>query len=285
MNIATLRKLEPINREKAWVLWRYVDIGRPKPAKMPYSITGTPAAVDNPETWATLPDILQAPGPRHFYDGIGYVFHGTGLVGVDLDHCIDNGRLQPWAAAIVQDLATYAEISPSGAGVHILAIGAIPQGKRAGQVEIYATRRYFAMTGDHLAGTPDIIKDRGAAILRLYASLMPERADVPTVRATAAVSSDDYTLLERARAARNGAKFAALWQGDNTAHGGDVSAADLALCSMLAYWAGNDAARVDRLFRQSGRYRRKWDRPHYSDGTTYGQHTIAVAIGKAANHG
>jgi hypothetical protein len=45
----------------------------------------------------------------------------------------------------------------------------------------------------------------------------------------------------------------------------------------LAFWAGGDAGRIDRLFRQSGLYRPKWDERRGQE--TYGQHTIATALG------
>jgi len=65
-----------------------------------------------------------------------------------------------------------------------------------------------------------------------------------------------------ARRARNGGTFSRLWAGDTSAHGGDDSAADLALCNLLAFWTGRDAERMDRLFRQSGLMREKWDQRH-----------------------
>jgi len=49
-------------------------------------------------------------------------------------------------------------------------------------------------------------------------------------------------------------------------HSGDDSAADLALCSMLAFWTNNDELRIDSLFRQSGLYREKWERQDYRNG-------------------
>jgi putative DNA primase/helicase len=36
---------------------------------------------------------------------------------------------------------------------------------------------------------------------------------------------------------------------------------------MLAFWTGGDPARIDTLFRQSGLYRKKWDRKDYRDKT------------------
>lgn len=62
------------------------------------------------------------------------------------------------------------------------------------------------------------------------------------------VNLDDQALLDLAERAANGPKFVALWHGETSAHGGDHSAADQALCNHLAFYTGNDAARIDSLF-------------------------------------
>ena len=94
----------------------------------------------------------------------------------------------------------------------------------------------------------------------------------------APVNVDDSTLLGKARAAGNGAKFRALFdQGNTTLYDGDDSSADLALCNLLAFWTGGDSARIDRLFRQSALYRDKWDEKRGAG--TYGTRTIAKAVG------
>jgi primase-polymerase (primpol)-like protein len=93
---------------------------------------------------------------------------------------------------------------------------------------------------------------------------------------------DDAELVRRARSAANGEKFARLWNGDTSgyADGNNEgrSEADFALCSLLAFWCGPDKDRIDRLFRQSGLMRPKWDERHYGDGRTYGQGTIGHAL-------
>lgn len=81
------------------------------------------------------------------------------------------------------------------------------------------------------------------------------------------VDMDDRELIEKAQAAQGGAKFSRLWAGDTADAGGDHSKADLALCNMLAFWTGRDRDRMDRLFRQSGLMRPKWERDDYRDGT------------------
>ena len=76
------------------------------------------------------------------------------------------------------------------------------------------------------------------------------------------------------RKGRNGAAFSALWNGDISAYPSH-SEADVALCNILAWWTNCDPARMDRLFRQSGLMREKWDRKQ--SGTTYGAITIKNA--------
>jgi hypothetical protein len=45
---------------------------------------------------------------------------------------------------------------------------------------------------------------------------------------------------------------------------------------MLAYWTNNDEDQIDRLFRQSGLCRGKWDGRR--EGGTYGQRTMSKAM-------
>ena len=87
------------------------------------------------------------------------------------------------------------------------------------------------------------------------------------------------TLIEKAKRGKGGAQFAALWAGDATGYPSQ-SEADMALCNALAWWTNGDAGRVDRLFRQSGLMREKWDRPQA--GSTYGAITVENAVSTRA---
>jgi len=89
----------------------------------------------------------------------------------------------------------------------------------------------------------------------------PQPVQPPRVRRP--VSASDAQILQRARRARNGALFSALWAGHWRDRYGSQSEADLALCSLLGFWCDGDETRVDALFRQSGLYRSKWDRDDY----------------------
>ncbi len=84
--------------------------------------------------------------------GIGFVLtKQTGIVGIDLDHCVENGIVNPWAAEIIEAVGGFAELSPSGSGVHIYIKGQLPfDGRRSGGMEIYSNNRYLTVTGHWL---------------------------------------------------------------------------------------------------------------------------------------
>ena len=84
--------------------------------------------------------------------GIGFVLtKQTGIVGIDLDHCVENGIVNPWAAEIIEAVGGFAELSPSGSGVHIYIKGQLPfDNRRSGGIEIYSHNSYLTVTGHWL---------------------------------------------------------------------------------------------------------------------------------------
>jgi len=265
-----------------WVNWRYETRGG-KQTKVPYVPNGHRADTTNPKTWSAFADCVNA---HHRFDGIGIVC-ANGLAGVDLDHCIDDaGNLSELARRVVTALQTYTEITPSGRGVRCLCWGKLPKGGRRKDVlgiEMYDHARYFTVTGNRLPNTPATIEHRDRELARLHAEIFGTEscanAIAPRAESQAtSVSLDDAQIIAQALRAENGDAFARLWNGDITAHNGNHSDADLALCSHLAFWTGGNAAQMDRLFRQSGLMRCKWDERHNAQGETYGQMTIAKAI-------
>ncbi|MCI0376095.1 MAG: hypothetical protein L0215_00665 [Gemmataceae bacterium] len=266
-----------------WVVWSFEwsehrDKSKAKWSKvLKNARTGRNASSTNSSTWATLEVALDR-YRRGGYDGIGFVFADDDpFAGVDLDGCRhpETGELATWALEIVSSFGTYTEVSPSGTGVKLYCRARLPAGRnRRGPVEIYDRARYFATTGIRLDGTPATLSDCQAQIESLQRRITEWRNQKPQAprRHGSNGSFTDEQLIAKAKAARNGVKFSALWAGDTSAHGGDDSAADLALCNMLAFWCDRDAERIDRLFRQSGLYREKWEREDYK------QRTIQAAI-------
>jgi putative DNA primase/helicase len=279
-----------------WVCWAYTwSQTKEKWDKPPRRVDGRLASSTDAATWCDFGPAVRAVEsgvPR--FDGVGLVLTGDTLVAVDLDRCIAEGSaaavraggldgIDPWARAIVNDLDSYTELSPSGHGLRIFVRGRLPRGSgnRNGCFEVYDCARYVTVTGDHIATTPTTIEGRQSALERVVARMLPSRpvTTPPPRDRIARVEPNEDALLERARSARNGEQFRALFdRGDLAAFGHDHSRADLALCSMLAFWCDSDALRVERLFRRSALFREKWDERHRRSGETYGQMTVAKAL-------
>jgi len=287
---------ETLRKREQWVCWREEERDG-KPTKIPVTpATGGFASSTDPETWTGFERALDYTETEHA-DGIGFVFTDDDpIVGVDLDDCrdLETDDVDDAALDIIERLDSYTEVSPSGTGYHVLITGALPEGRnRRGSVELYDTARFFTVTGDHVERTPTRVarrQDSLTAIHREYvqdterdtAPESEQRGDAddrsPTTDAADVdVDLEDEDLLEKARNASNGEKFERLWNG-NTVGYDSQSEADIALCCLLAFWTGGDRIQMERLFRQSGLMREKWDEVHYADGSTYGEKTIERAI-------
>lgn len=247
-----------------WVCWKKSD-------KTPYNpATGKPAMANNPKTWGTFKQAIKACETFGF-DGIGFEFQPP-YCGVDIDHCIDNKDL---VDEFVESLQSYTEISRSGEGIHIICKGKLPEGrKRKNNVEMYQNGRYFILTGN-LYGEYREIEDCTESIKILKSKYLPEDTPAPVIDYEE-ISLDDADLVDKARGCRTGYLFDMLYSGNWEGVYPSQSEADLAFCNLLAFWTQKDAAQMDRIFRSSGLYRKKWDRRQ--SGTTYGSITINSAI-------
>lgn len=150
MNIKNVGNIpEELRAQKCWVCWKTKDRNG-KPTKIPINpTTGGQAMSNNPETWSTFQLAINGVA-RYGLHGIGFML-GNGFVGVDLDHCRnpETGELTSEARDIVYILNSYTEVSPSGTGIHIICRGTLPPGpRRRGNIEMYASNRYFTMTGE-----------------------------------------------------------------------------------------------------------------------------------------
>ncbi|MFN8495677.1 MAG: hypothetical protein U0350_49250 [Caldilineaceae bacterium] len=281
---------EALRQLNQWVVWR-MEKRNDKPTKVPYAAqTGEKAKATEPATWSSFTNACQAYQTGQ-YTGLGFVFSDHDpYVGVDFDHCIEHGTIKESVWHAIHQLDSYTEYSQSGTGLHVIVQGTLPaSGRKSVQrgIEVYATARFFVMTGNHLPNTPRTIAAAQTALTTLYQDVFgatPLNSDAALPLAEAHQSNDDQALLARMFASEYGVQIQALWRGDITAYHGDHSAADLALCNYLAFWTNSDAQRMDQLFRQSRLMRDKWDRKA-RQGETYGQGTINRAIAGVSKNG
>lgn len=247
-------------------------------------------SAQNPDNWMTYPDAvatlarLKAAGGDY---ALGWFFtEDTGYWFLDVDGCISpEGELSQEAAYFYQALpGAFSECSSSGRGLHFIGRGTVPQHAckhTATNMEFYTHDRGIAFgINDQAEGCADTDHSQAVAIIVGHWFPYVEVAkgtvgDGP--RADWRGPTDDAELLRRAvQSASVGsmvggkASFADLWHRnlavlavafppskDDSVFG--ESEADGALAMQLAFWTGCDAGRIERLMRQSGLKRDKWD--------------------------
>ena len=179
-----------LRRLNQWVLWRIELSEQGRPLKVPYQLNGRyKASVNKPTSWGPYQLAAVMHVTRKASAGIGFMFAKSGgMVGVDLDGCRnpENGEIADWAKSILARFKdTYAEVSPSGTGIKIFALGTLPThltGKKEALpgdhcgIEAYQHGRYFCVTGalveghaPHISNCQVGITDVWTTVLRLEA--------------------------------------------------------------------------------------------------------------------
>lgn len=273
-----------------WVNWRF-EIRNGKATKVPINpATGGRAMSDNPATWGTFEDALQhvndVSKDNIKIEGIGFMFSGDGILGVDIDHCKDpeTGSLSDEAWDIINTIDSYTEFSQSGDGIHIICHGKLPEGRRRkGNVETYEVGRFFVMTGNVYDDGHSDIESRTEELAVIHSKYLASgnnnkrnsRTSAPVPPPTVSHMNEDE-IIDKATNAKNGYLFKSLMDGTWTGNYKSQSEADLAICNILAFWTGKDERMIDSIVRRSSIYREKWDerRGKY----TYGESTILRAI-------
>lgn len=284
-----------------WICWRGFPQPRPDDpdhiGKIPINPkTGGKAQSNNPDTWTDFDTAARASeqftGGSPAADGrpaggIGFMFGNSPYFGVDVDKVdadirefLDGGN--GIVSEFIHALQSYAELSPSGKGIHILCRGELPKGaRRRGNVEMYDSGRFFTVTGNNI-GEYTAVEDCTEVIKPLHEKYLGGARSEPAQRIvqTAPLPCSVSEVLEAASRAKNGSRFQALYAG-NFAEYNSQSEADMAFCNMLAFWTGRNAALMDEIFRNSGLMRDKWDRRQ--SGSTYGALTIQKACEQCEN--
>jgi len=101
----------------------------------------------------------------------------------------ETGAIHPHAWQFVQAQGLHAAISTSGTGVHGFGWGSVPDGYKPSferelpdweytetpELEVYASARFMALTGEHIAGTPVGLPDLGDTAHELFLRFGSER--------------------------------------------------------------------------------------------------------------
>jgi hypothetical protein len=183
--------IDELRQHRQWVGYR-IDV-RPdkggvlkptKPLVNPH--TGFGASHSKPDQWGTYHQAV-ACARRKQLPGVGFVISpDDDYTGIDLDKCRDaeTGEIDQWALDVLDFEETYAEISPSGTGLRLIARGKIEKTEichEAG-VELYHSQRYLTITGQHIIETPPDIREAPHTIAYLMdriERMKPKKVDLP----------------------------------------------------------------------------------------------------------
>lgn len=311
---------------RRWICYNIeTDPNTKEQKKVPINpITGKYARSNDSMTWSTF-NIALSGCVKYKMVGIGFMLGEdatthTNYFGIDLDNHEDkvtnkkpmtSEEFSTFSCEFINSLNSYTEYSHSGEGIHIICKGKLPVGARrkAGcPVEMYERGRFFTMTGNVVNATN--VEDRTEEIKPLWEKYLNTTNDNVTQNAVlkptvvhedGSIEFGDYEeteviqvshtltdeeLMEKIRTSQNGPDFISLYNGNMSNYGNDHSAADMALCSILAFWTGCNPNQMDRIFRSSYLMREKWDQKRSAtqrrgvslSAGTYGSQTIEYAI-------
>ncbi|MFV0275528.1 MAG: VapE domain-containing protein [Bacilli bacterium] len=262
-----VKTIEELKLRSNWLNWIYRETKDGKPTKVPYSPLGGKSGTSD-EYKHTWTDFQTANNKN---SNVGIVFR-DGLCGID----IDEGATEKDTKEIIDLMNSYTEKSPSGNGYHILFtcdISKIPyikeefdidtcensyllddnyyQKNEYKDLECYigeVTNRFFTYTGNVVKDLP--INDRTEELMIFLNKYMIRPKTNKTI-----------SIILKSKSKE---KFEKLYfKGDIKDYNNDDSSADMALCSLLAFFTNGNFEEIDELFSQSALYREKWDRYDY----------------------
>ena len=251
--------------------------------KVPYNPhTMNKASVNNLNTFTDFSFVINA---LNNFDGIGIRVDGK-IIAIDLDHCIEEGKICSWAEEIVSHFQdTYIEISPSGKGLRIILLApdnySYDKDKyyiKKNNVEVYvagATNRFVTLTGNAIRKT-DVVEniDGFQWLIDTYMKRPISNLSIFTNEHRESYLTDE-SVIQKAMSSKQGEKFNKLWNGDTSDYPSH-SESDLALISILAFYCNGNKEQIDRLYRRSNLFRTKWD--EFRGNKTYGEITIDTAL-------
>ncbi len=240
---------EELRLLKQWVLWKYEDVGAAKPTKVPYAINGGLANVNKSDTWCTFTEAFNAV-QLGVYSGIGFVFSELDPYSfIDLDDAEGDDAVLQRHLKVYNEFPSYAEVSPSGKGLHIICKGKIAAGRRRSKIEVYSNQRYATMTGNAY-GNRHTITDCQHQLSLLWEQMGSGPVAQSLYQGDDKEKETDEIVIKRATEAINGDKFIRLHKGDWQDFYNSQSEADFAYIDIIAFYTQN-RIQISRIFRAS----------------------------------
>lgn len=262
-------KIDELKAQKQWVNWNYK--GNTKiPLSSHNTKTGTNKEYQN--TWTTFEEVKA----NTKTNGIGLILT-NGICGIDIDKRDLNDTI---TQDIFELMDTYTEYSPSGNGFHLLFtvdMNKIPDDLKSkyylknphNKIECYIsdlTNRYFTFTENVIINKP--INERTEQLLIFLEKYMKRKSTTIGTDSSEDLESSCNSIIDIISKTEQAEKFNSLYfKGDTSLYNDDESSADMALCSILAFYCGEDFDLIDKLFCKSKLYRTKWDRQDYKFNT------------------
>lgn len=256
---------------------------RRKNTKIPINaVTGSNAKSNDAKTWSSFSTALASLN-RSSYNGLGFFF-APPFVGVDIDDVEEEiSRFKVGddtnniVSEFVKNINSYTEISQSGKGIHIIFVGNIPDGKnRCGNVEMYSTGRFFALTGQVLQGYDELNTVRDNVVQSLHNKYLGSSKKSKIVNPAGCkperINSEPVNdIINRILASSQKKRFLCFFHGNWEYFDKypSQSEADLAFAGLLGFWCKYDFNKMDIIFRRSKMYRPKYDEMRGS--ATYGE--------------
>lgn len=269
-----------LRKKNRWVLWKLKQVENGRTTKVPVNaMNGYGAKSNDSSTWSSFEQALHNVTVFNC-SGLGFML-GNGWFGIDIDHALDNKEL---ISEFVNKLNSYTEVSQSGEGIHIICKGVLPQGaRRKGNIEMYDNARFFALTGNVYENHTEVA-ERTEEVKELWNKYLNAtnngyvftRNNNNSNNYITNSSLTDDEVISKIQESKSSNLFNCLYYGQWESLYPSQSEADMAFCSLLAFWCSRDTNQMDRIFRTSGLYRDKWDKKRGVN--TYGEITLKSAI-------
>lgn len=184
-----------------------------------------------------------------------------GLVALDLDGVITDGRIDPAAQTLIRRLDGYCETSVSGSGLHVLVRGVLPGSRRRGAGVELIDRGFLTMSGCCLPSGQTDVPERQQQLTELYHELFPPP---PPVTSGHVLSRSDDEVVTVLLSARNGDRVRRLLiSGETSSSYSSPSEKDFAAVRMIGFFS-DDPDQVIRILLSSALHRpERWQQGSY----------------------